>query len=133
MNVNLKDGKIYVRTDVGCWKIVYKISCQRFIFFHRDYVNGRIRLEDAEKVPFHRQKDMPEAGSVMKYLKYISEHDRFKQSASKDYRDMPQNTKIQKKYYRTAKKRAEKRNAKRVDRLFLLIESQGTMKSLSCC
>lgn len=133
MNIDLMDKKIYVRTDVGCWKIVYKIRDQRFILLHRNYVNGRIKIQDVEKVPFHRQRDVPEAGSIMKYIKYIKEHDVYKQNAPKDYRDMPQDTKVQKKYYRTAKKRAEKHNAKRVDRLFLLIESQGTVKSLSYC
>lgn len=133
MDIDVKDKKIYVRTDVGCWKIIYKIRDQRFILLHRNYVNGRVKIQDVEKVPFHRQRDVPEAGSIMKYIKYIKEHDEYKQTASKDYRDMPQNTKAQKKYYRTAKKRAEKRNAKRIDRLFLLIEGQGTVKSLSYC
>ena len=133
MNVDLKDRKIYVRTDVECWKIIYKIREQRFILLHRNYVNGRICLEDADKVPFHRQGDMPEAGSIMKYLKYIKEHDEFKQNAPKDYRKLPQNTERQKLYYRAAKKREEKRSAKRLDSLFLLIEKQEGIKQLSYC
>lgn len=131
MNVDLKDRKIYVRTDVGCWKIIYKIREQRFILLHRNYVNGRVCLEDADKVPFHRQGDMSESGSIMKYLKYIKEHDEFKQNAPKDYRKLPQNTERQKLYYRTAKKREEKRSAKRLDSLFLLIEKQEGIKQLS--
>lgn len=122
IDVDLKDKKIYIRTDVGCWKILYKIGKQRFILLHRNYVNGRISLEDAEKAPFHRQGDMPESGSIMKYLKYIKEHDKFKQNAPKDYRDLPQSTKRQKLYYKTAKKREEKRSARRLDSLFQLIE-----------
>lgn len=133
MSVDFKDRKIYVRTDVGCWKIIYKIRDQRFILMHRNYVNGRIELEDAEKVPFHRQGDMPESGSIMKYLKYIKAHDEFKHSAPNDYRKLPQNTARQKLYYRTAKKRAEKSSAKRLDALFCLIEKQEGIKQLSCC
>lgn len=133
MDVDLKDRKIYVRTDVGCWKIIYKISNQRFILLHRNYVNGRVCLEEAEKAPFHRQGDMPEAGNIMKYLKYIREHDEFKQNLPKDYRQLPQDTKRQKLYYRTAKKREEKRSARRVDSLFLLIEKQEGIKQLSYC
>lgn len=133
MDVDLKDMKLYVRTDVGCWKIIYKIRDQRFILLHRNYVNGRISLEETEKVPFHRQGDMPESGSIMKYLKYIKEHDEFKQNAPADYRKLPQGTKKQKLYYRTAKKRAEKNSAKRLDSLFILIEKQGDIKQMSCC
>lgn len=133
MDVDLKDRKIYVRTDVGCWKIIYKIRNQRFILLHRNYVNGRICLEEVEKAPFHRQGDISEAGSIMKYLKYIREHDEYKKNAPKDYHKLPQDTERQKLYYRTAKKRAEKRSAKRLDRLFLLIEKQEGIKSLSYC
>lgn len=133
IDVDLKDRKVYVRTDAGCWKIIYKIRDQRFILLHRNYVNGRVRLEDAEKAPFHRQGDMPEAGSIMKYLKYIKEHDEFRQNAPKDYRELPQDTQRQKLYYRAAKKREERRSAKRLDSLFLLIEKQEGIKRLSCC
>lgn len=128
MDVDLKDNKIYVRTDIGCWKIVYKIKEQRFILLHRNYANGRIRLEDAEKAPFHRQSDMLEAGSIMKYLKYIRKHDEYKKVAPKDYHQMPKDTKCKKAYYRAAKKRAERRDARRVDRLFCIIEGKKNIK-----
>lgn len=133
IDVDFRDRKIYVRTDVGCWKIIYKIRNQRFILLHRNYVNGRIELQDAERVPFHRQGDMSEAGSIMKYLKYIKEHDEFKRNAPKDYRKLPQDTERQKAHYRAAKKRAAKSDAKRLDSLFLLIENQEGIKQLSCC
>ena len=132
LNVDLRDRKIYVRTEVGCWKIIYKYRDQRFILLHRNYVKGRIALEDVEKAPFHRQGDMSEAGSIMKYLKYIKEHDEFKQKAPKDYRKLPQDTERHRRYYRAAKKREEKRSAKRLDRLFHLIETQEGIKPLSC-
>lgn len=133
MDVDLKDNKIYVRTDVGCWKIVYKIRDQKFILLHRNYVNGRIDLKEAENAPFHRQSDMPESGNILKYLKYIRKHDEFKQNAPEDYHQMPQDTKQQKVYYRAAKRRAEKRSARRVDRLFALIERKEGIKDLSFC
>lgn len=126
LDVDLKDRKIYVRTDAGCWKIIYKIRNQKFILLHRNYVNGRIGLEEVEKAPYHRQGDVPEAGSIMKYLKYIQKHDEFKQNAPDDYRKLPQNTRRQKFYYRSAKKRAERSSARRLDSLFLLIEKQGS-------
>lgn len=130
IDLDFKDRKIYVRTDEGCWKMIYKIRDQRFILLHRNYVKGRIALKDAERVPFHRQWDVPEAGSIMKYLKYIKAHDEFKRNAPADYRRLPQDTKRQKLYYRTAKKRAEKRSAKRLDSLFLLIEKQAGRKQV---
>ncbi len=133
LDVDLRYGKIYVRTDVGCWKIVYKRSIQRFILLHRNFVNGRISLEEADNAPFHRQGDMAEARSIMKYLKYIKNHDKFKQNMPADYRQMPRNTKRQKAYYQSAKRRAEKRNARQLDNLFAMIERREGIKSLSLC
>lgn len=122
MDVDLRDSRLYVRTDAGCWKIIYRIRDQRFHLLHRNYADGRVALDDVEKAPYHRQGDMPESGSIMKYLKYIKAHDEFKRSEPKDYRKLPQATRRQKSYYRSAKKRAERRAAKRLDGLFLLVE-----------
>lgn len=133
MDVDLMNGKIYVSTDVGCWKMIYKKYKQRFILFHRNYVNGRISLKEAENAPFHRQADIMEAGSIMKYLKYIKNHDEFKQNTPKDYRLMPKDSKRQKLYYQAAKKKEERRSARRVDQLFALIERQEGIKHLSYC
>lgn len=133
LNVDLKDNKIYVRTDVGCWKIVYRKSSQKFILLHRNYVNGRINIDEVENAPYHRQGDMAEAGSIMKYLKYIQKHDEFKQNMPSDLHQMPQDTKLQKAYYRSAKRREEKRSARRLDNLFLMIERKEGIKRLSLC
>jgi len=133
LDVDLRNNKIYVRTDVGCWKIVYKRSNQRFILLHRNYVNGRINLDEVDDALYHRQGDMADSGSIMKYLKYIKSHDEFKQKMPMDYRQMPRDTKQQKAYYKSAKRRAEKRNVRRLDSLFALIESQEGIKNLSFC
>lgn len=133
MDVDMKNNKIYIRTNVGCWKIVYIIREQRFILFHKNYVSGRIRLDEVENVSFHRQTDVPEAGSIMKYIKYIRKHDEFKQNLSKDYHQMPRDTKRQKRYYESAKRRAERHSARRVENLFEQIERQEGIKSLSYC
>lgn len=133
LDVDLKDNKIYVRTDVGCWKIIYKRSNQKFILLHRNYVNGRISLDEVDNAPYHRQGDMGDSGSIMKYLKYIQKHDEFKMNMPTDYRQMPQDTKQQKAYYQSAKRRSEKRSARRIDNLFLMIERKEGIKQLSFC
>lgn len=127
LDVDIKDHKIYVRTDAGCWKIIYKRDKQHFILLHRNYANGRTSLEDVEKVPYHRQGDMAEASTIMKYLKYIRAHDDFKQMMPKDYHKMPRSTKRQKAYYKAAKQREARKSARRVDNLFTMIERKETI------
>lgn len=133
LDVDLKNNKIYVRTDVGCWKIVYKRSNQKFILLHRNYVNGRIGIDEVDDAPYHRQGDMVDSGSIMKYLKYIQKHDEFKQNMLADLNRMPQDTKLQKAYYQSAKKREAKRNARRLDNLFRMIERKEGIKQISFC
>lgn len=133
IDVDFENNAVYVRTDVGCWKIVYKKSRQKFVLFHRNYVKGRIGLDEVERVPYHKQGDVPVSGSIMKYLNYIQKHDDFKQNESVDYRQMPRKTHRQECYYQAAKKKAEKRSAKRLDNLFLLIERKEGIRQLSFC
>lgn len=131
LDVDLKNYKVYVRTDVGCWKIIYKRSMQKFILLHRNYVKGHIGLDEVENAPYHRQGDMADSGSIMKYLKYIQKHDAFKKKMPTDLSQMPKDTKSQKAYYRSARRREEKRNARRLDRLFLMVEQKEGIKRLS--
>lgn len=133
LDVDIKDHKIYVRTDAGCWKIIYKRDKQHFILLHRNYANGRTSLEDVEKVPYHRQGDMAEASTIMKYLKYIRAHDDFKQMMPKDYHKMPRSTKRQKAYYKAAKQREARKSARRVDNLFTMIERKEGIREISFC
>lgn len=133
LDVDFMDGEVYVRSDVGCWKIHYRKREQKYILFHRNYVKGRIALEEVEKAPYHRQKDMSESRRIMQYLRYIYEHDKFVQYGPKDYRQMPQKTRKQKYYYQAAKHRQERQSARRVDYLFRLIEQKEGIKQLSVC
>ena len=132
LDVDFVNNEIVVRTDAGCWKILYKKHRQQFMLLHRNHVNGRITLEEVNKVPFHHQGDVPYSKNIMKYMKYIQSHDEFKLHQV-DYRTMPQVTARQKSYYRTARRRAEKQNARRLDSLFVLIEQKEGIKQLSFC
>lgn len=132
LDVDLINNELIIRTDAGCWKILYKKSRQKFMLLHRNYVKGRITLNEINKVPYHHQGDIPFSRSIMKYVKYIQAHDEFKVS-SVDYRTMPQATERQRTYYRAAKRREEKRSDRRLDNLFLMIERKEGIKQLSFC
>lgn len=118
---------------MGCLKVIYKRKKRHFILWHRNATDTRISLDEVEKVSYHRQKDMESAESIMEYLQYIQKHDKYKPSMNTDYRKLPRDTKRQKVYYNAAKKREKKRSAKRVERLFSLIEQQEGIRHLSFC
>lgn len=132
LDIELVNNEIIIRTDVGCWKIIYKKSKQKFMLLHRNYVNGRITLDEINDVPYHPQRDFLFSISIMKFVKYINAHDEFK-SSEVDYRTMPRSTERQRTYYRSAKRREEKRSAKRLESLFLMLEQKEGIKSFSFC
>jgi len=133
MDVDLMNDKIYVRTDVGCWKIIYKYEEQAFILLHKNHTEGRLRLAEVEQGAYHRQADMAYSGNIMKYLNYIQKHDDFKKKMPEDIRQMPTSTKKQKAHYKSAVRREERKAAKRLDSLFLMIERKEGIKHLSFC
>ena len=133
MDIDLRDNKIYVRTDVGCWKLIYIFKDQRFILMHKNHVEGRLSMDEVEHGGYHRQGDMPYSGSIMKYLNYIKKHDEFKRKMPDDIKQMPTDTKKQKAYYKTAKRREDRRAANRLESLFLMIERKEGIKHLSFC
>lgn len=133
MEVNLKNNAVYVRTDIGSWRIQYRKHAQRFILFHSVNRGPRPSLGEVELLHYHRQGDIWEAGTICKCLSYIGAHDEFKKKMPSDYRKMPQDTRRQKKYYQAAKRREEKRSARRLDQLFCMVEEKEGIKMYSIC
>lgn len=130
MALDAVDHKLYARTPIGCWKIVYNRKYQTFILYHKNYVDGMLSINDVEKGAYHLQKDRKPSDTIVKLLRYIYEHDENKYAAVTDYKLLPHDSKRQKKYYSQAKKRQEKKSRRRVDMLFKLMESGIDNKSL---
>lgn len=55
---------------------------------------------------------------------YVSNHDKAKEIIADDYKKLPQDTKKQRKYYRTAERKSKGRQIRRVDSIFLMLEAQ---------
>ena len=90
---------LYVRTDVGCWKMIYSMSEQRFLLYHKNYMQGVLSLDEVEEGAYHRQRDVPFSKSIEKYLFYISKHDAARKIEMIDYRLLPNRTKKEKRYF----------------------------------
>lgn len=122
MEVDLRDHVLYVRTDIGCWKMIYSMSEQRFILYHKNYVQGMLSIEEVEEGAYHRQRDVPFAKSIEKYLVYIHKHDEARKMEMVDYRLLPNRTKKEKKYFASARARSNRRSQRRLAELFTMIE-----------
>ena len=66
-----------------------------------------------------------------KHLQYIVKHDAAKKVEQIDYKNLPQRTKKQKKYYRQAENRARRKGVSRVLDLFAELEVKGELTRVS--
>lgn len=133
-----KTDTLYVRTDMGCWKIFCERGGNRYLLWHRNTYDSSMLLEQAVRGAYHRQGDVKPAESLAKLIRYIADHDKAKRIIMDDYRKLPRATKRQKKYYRQAEKRARRWQqgtiGKRMEELFQEIEAKDPeMKKLAFC
>ena len=119
---------LYVRTGIGCWKIFYKESVGRYVLYHRNQYDKNMSLRQAANGMYHRQSDVKPTSSLHRLVRYIVEHDKAKLIIMDDYRKLPRETALQRKYYRKAEKKAKSRERKmawiRLEDLFRQIEEQ---------
>ena len=119
-----KDHKIYIRSDVGCWKVVYSKKQECFLLYHRNHSEGIVPLSEVENDQYHNQSDHFQFNSIMGAAQYIVKHDKAKKLLSiGSYKDLPRRTKKEKKYYKAEKNKAHRNNAHRINDLFQQIEN----------
>lgn len=127
-----KRQTLFIQTNAGFWKIWRNTHTNKYMLYHLNKFYKNIKFEDAAHGEFHRQGDAP-TGSLDKIINYIISHDKAKIIMMDDYKKLPQRTKTQKRYFKAAKKKADKRKNQQIDRLFAQIEEKENIKHLSYC
>lgn len=131
MQFNYIDGILYVKTDIGCWKLVYSRKKEKIALYHKNDSDKEVDFSNPQNENYHRQEDKPYAYSIAGYLDYIYEHDRYKAAIERG----EEVTKFsKKKYARHEAKAKRKREISRVDYLFRMLERDNDgLKALSVC
>ncbi len=124
---------LYVLTDVAAWKIAYGYRHDCFKLLHCPFGEKALTMEEAKTAHYHVQMDVPRNQSPYKHIQYIVEHDKAKQIEQINYRNLPNQTKKQKRYYCQAKNRAKRKSFNRVLDLFAKIEEKEGMLEASFC
>ena len=88
--------------------MIYSMSEQRFLLYHKNYMQGVLSLDEVEEGAYHRQRDVPFSKSIEKYLFYISKHDAARKIEMIDYRLLPNRTKKEKRYFASARARSNR-------------------------
>lgn len=125
---------LYIRTEIGFWKVFLKEEIGKYLLYHRNSYSTGMNFDEAIQGEFHRQSDVKATESMEKIVEYITAHDRAKVIIMDDYRKLPKNSKKQKKYYKAAERRERRNSLRRLDSIFLALEqSQEEMKKYSFC
>ena len=131
MQFNFINGILYVKSEIGCWKIVYIRKEEKFALYHRNTVAKELDFEHPQYEPYHRQEDKPFCNSIAGYLDYIYEHDKYKAAIGRGETVTKFSSK---KYARHEAKAQRKRQNRRVDYLFRMLERQNEgYRQLSYC
>lgn len=88
-------------------------------------------MEEAKTAHYHVQKDVPRNQSPYKHLQYIVKHDAAKKIEQVDYKNLPQKTRKQKKYYRQAENRAKRKSINNVLNIFAELEAKGELSRVT--
>ena len=115
---------LYVLTDMAAWKIAYGYHYDWFKLLHCPFDGKALSMEEAKAAHYHVQADVPRNQSPYKHIQYIAKHDEAKKIEQIDYKNLPQRTKKQKKYYRQAENRAKRKSVNRVLDLFAELEAK---------
>lgn len=109
MKIWLDDNEVYVETRVAAWKIISSGKSKKLFLYHANVENFCLCKKEKGKIirTYHAQRDAS-SNSIVGYLKYISGHDAWRETAMDEYKKMPTYTKKQRRRYNQAKQKAHK-------------------------
>jgi hypothetical protein len=122
MEFRYQNGILYVKTEMGCWKLVYTRGAEQIALYHRNTRQRPLDFKHPEQDRYHQQRDQLYFRNIALALNYIYEHDKFRAAEKRG------DNKIfyrKEKYRKQAKKREQRASLRRVDRLFQMIEKEN--------
>jgi len=131
MQFNLIDGILYVKSEIGCWKIIYIRKRESFALYHRNSTTKELDFDNPQYEQYHCQEDKPYCNSIEGYIDYIYNHDKYKAAINRGEKVTKFSSK---KYAKREAKAQRKRENSRIDYLFRFLERQESgYKQLSFC
>lgn len=118
------DKALCFRTDNGFWKVLEQGDPATYRLWHLNHGHFDNSLPDKVLMrrAFHRQVDVKSTLNMSRIVQYIAQHDKAKKIMDNDWKKLPKNTPKQRKYYKQAKRREQKKQGRRLDILFQKLE-----------
>lgn len=125
MEFRYKKDALYVRTEIGCWKIMYSKNEEKMLLFHRSRSKYALNFKRAEKERYHVQEDALCYHTIRGVLQYIQDHDDFKKAESKGEKNIVFTKEI---YKKQAERRKRKKKVNKVYEIFDKLEQDDKMR-----
>ena len=128
LSFDRESNELCLRTDVAFWKVAFNKREQDYRLYHlnRDYYDENATDRQLMEGKFHRQGDVKGTTHLSKLLWYIHNHDKAKKIMDDDWKKLPKATNKQRKYFKQAKKREQRKQSRRVNELLEMI-SKGEL------
>lgn len=131
MEFKYKDGILYVKTAMGCWKLVYSKNQEQIALYHRNARQKALDFNHPEQSRYHQQRDQLYFRNIALALNYIYDHDKFRAAEKRGDKKIHYKNE---KYKKQAKKREKRAALRRVDRIFAKLERENSeLKKYSMC
>ena len=125
------DGILYVKTEIGCWKLVYIRGEEKIAIYHRNATDKELDFGHPECEHYHLQANKQYCPTIGGFLDYIHKHDQYKATILRGEKVTHFSSK---KYAKREARAQQKRKRKRVDYLFGLLDKQNEgYKELAFC
>jgi len=110
-----EDNSVYIKTNMKTWKIITSGKNQRLHLYHESNQIYSFCKKENGKIEkrYHLQNDI-HSKTIERYLMYIEKHDQWRYSEESKYKQLPKNTKKQRKRYRQEKGKAKRKAVLRV-------------------
>lgn len=130
MEFKYMGGILYVKTAMGCWKLVYSKSQEQIALYHRNARQKPLDFKHPDQDRYHQQKDQLYFKNIAMALNYIYDHDKFRAAEKRGDKIRYKNEK----YKQQAKKREKRAALRRMDRIFEKLEKEDKeLKKYSMC
>lgn len=131
LEFNYIAGSLYVKSEIGCWKLVYARREDKIAIYHRSRTDKPLDFTQPQYEIYHRQKDKMYASGIASALHYIYEHDKYRAAVERGEKIMKFSNE---KYRRRETKVQWRRQCRRIDSLFKTLEEENPeYKKLSFC
>jgi len=124
-----ENNELYIETIIATWKIVDADNNGVYVLYHSNTEPYfKLKKNNGRYIHnYHLQKNV-RSNTILGFMKYINDHDVWRNNKLDEYKTLPQVTRKQKRKYNHEKKKSEKTKLRNVLNLIDMIQTEREYK-----